>query len=132
MTEQEGINVEFQRNVDKTNARVDTIEVKIDAFIQSLEDFKAEMRDRDNQRAAETAALRAEMVERDNQRAAETAALRAEMVELDKKRADDIKEIRAELKGFDKYFHNLTITAMVGVGAAVIGIGVMVVGLLLK
>ena len=125
MTEQEIINTEFQRNIDKSNMRVDTIEVKIDAFIRSLEDFKAEMRDRDNQRAAETAALRAEMIEKDK-------AIHAEMAESNKKIAEEISGIKTELKGLDKYFHNLTITAMVGVGAAVIGIGVMVVGLLIK
>ena len=107
MTEQEIINTEFQRNIDKSNMRVDTIEVKIDAFIRSLEDFKAEMRDRDNQRAAETAALRAEMINRDD-------------------------KLAAMVDGMGKHVRNITIAAIVGIGAAVIGIGVMVVGLLIK
>ena len=114
MTEQEIINTEFQRNIDKSNMRVDTIEVKIDAFIRSLEDFKTEMRDRDNQRAAET------------------AALRVEMAETTKKMSEEISGIKTELKEFDKYFHNLALAAIVGVSAAVVGIGVMVVGLLIK
>ena len=61
MTRQEKINAEFQRNIDKSNMRVDTIEVKIDAFIRSLEDFKAEMRNKDNQRAAEMSEIRASL-----------------------------------------------------------------------
>ena len=108
MTEQEIINTEFQRNIDKSNMRVDTIEVKIDAFIRSLEDFKTEMRDRDNQRAAETAALRVEMISRDNQRAAETAALRVEMAETTKKMSEEISGIKTELKEFDKYSRSVT------------------------
>ena len=92
MTDLERLEVQVQRQIDMQNARIDKIDV--DAFIQ-------EMRDRDNQRAAETAALRAEMIEL-------APAFRRED------------------------YDNLTITAMVGVGAAVIGIGVMVVGLLLK
>ena len=94
MTDLERLEVQVQRQIDMQNARIDKIDVKLDAFIQ-------EMRDRDNQRAAETAALRAEMIEL-------APAFRRED------------------------YDNLTITAMVGVGAAVIGIGVMVVGLWLK
>ena len=56
MTRQERINIEFQRQIDMQNSRIDKIDAKLDAFIQ-------EMRDRDNQRASENQALRAEMSE---------------------------------------------------------------------
>ena len=72
MTDQEERNVEFQRQIDLQNARIDKIDVKLDAFIQ-------EMRDRDNQRAAENQALRAEMLAKDNQRAAEMSEIRASL-----------------------------------------------------
>ena len=36
MTEQERINVEFQRQIDLQNARIDKIDAKIDAFIQEM------------------------------------------------------------------------------------------------
>ena len=83
--------------------QIDLQNSRIDKIDTKLDAFIEEMRDRDNQRVAEMAEIRTE-----------------------------IAGIRTEMKGFDKYFHNLTITAMVGVGAAVIGIGVMVVGLLIK
>ena len=63
MTRQERINIEFQRQIEMQNSRIDKIDAKLDGVIKSLEDFKAEMRDRDNQRAAENQALRAEMSE---------------------------------------------------------------------
>ena len=63
MTRQERINSEFQRQIDMQNSRIDKIDAKLDGVIKSLEDFKAEMRDRDNQRASENQALRAEMSE---------------------------------------------------------------------
>ena len=82
MTRQEERNVEFQRQIDLQNARIDKIDVKLDGVIKSLEDFKAEMRDRDNQRAAENQALRAEMLAKDNQRAAEMAEIRSSLQNL--------------------------------------------------
>lgn len=51
MTRQEKINTEFQRQIDLQNARIDKIGAKLDSFIQ-------EMRDKDNQRAAEMAEIR--------------------------------------------------------------------------
>ena len=48
---QEKINVEFQRQIDMQNSRIDKIDVKLDAFIQ-------EMRDKDNQRAEEMREIR--------------------------------------------------------------------------
>lgn len=58
MTRQEKINTEFQRQIDLQNARIDKIDTKLDGVIKSLEDFKEEMRDKDNQRAAEMAEIR--------------------------------------------------------------------------
>ena len=51
MTRQEKINNEFQRQIDMQNARIDKIDVKLDAFIE-------EMRNKDNQRAAEMSEIR--------------------------------------------------------------------------
>ena len=54
MTRQEKINAEFQRQIDMQNARIDKIDVKLDAFIE-------EMRQKDNQRAAEMSEIRASL-----------------------------------------------------------------------
>ena len=61
MTRQEKINNEFQRQIDMQNARIDKIDVKLDSVIKSLEDFKAEMRNKDDQRAAEMSEIRASL-----------------------------------------------------------------------
>lgn len=108
MTEQE-------EKIVRIDNKVDVLATKVDAFIQEMRDFKTEMRDRDNQRAAETAALRAEMRESDK-------AIRAEMVENNKKITEEVSAIKTELKGLDKYFHNITLAALAGIGAAVIGV----------
>ena len=104
MTRQEKINNEFQRQIDMQNARIDKIDVKLDAFIQSLEDFKTEMRNKDNQRAAEMSALRAEMISRDNQRAAE------------------MSEIRTSLQNIQLSGRNLNIVTLIGIAAMVVAI----------
>ena len=104
MTEQEERNVEFQRQIDLQNARIDKIDVKLDGVIKSLEDFKAEMRDRDNQRAAENQALRAEMLAKDNQRAAEMA------------------EIRTTLQNMQSNGRTMQIATLIGIAAMVVAI----------
>lgn len=54
MTDQENFNMQVQRQIDAQNEQ-------IKAFVKGLDDFKTEMRDRDNQRAAEIRALDAKM-----------------------------------------------------------------------
>lgn len=107
MTEIESAELRLQRQIDMQNARIDRIDVKLDAFIEEMRDFKKEMRDRDNQRAAETAALRSEMIKRDDKL--------AEMVD-----------------GMGKHVRNITIAAIVGIGAAIIGIGSMIFSVINK
>lgn len=79
MTEQERINVEVQ-------TRLTVHDEKFNSLIQSLADFKDEMRDRDNQRHAE------------------------------------IAEIRASINAMGKHVRNMTIAAMVGVGAMALSV----------
>lgn len=108
MTRQEKINTEFQRQIDLQNARIDKIDVKLDAFIE-------EMRDRDNQRAAETAALRAEM-------AATNEAIRAEMLAKDNQRAAEMAEIRINLQNIQSSGRNTNIMMFLGIAAMVIAV----------
>ena len=67
----------------------------------------------------------------------------AESREARKRQDADIREIRQEMKdmqknmdtkidGMGKHVRNLTVAAMVGIGAAVIGIAAMVVAVFLK
>ena len=97
MTDQDRINAQLQRQLDLQNARIEKIDVKLDNFGKELRDFKAEMRDRDNQRAAE-------MRDRDNQRAAEIA------------------EIRASLQNMQSSSSNLNIVTLLGIAAIVIAV----------
>ena len=98
MTEQERINIAVQAQIAAQNARIDTVLAKVDTII-------GEMRDRDNQRAAE-------------------------ITELRKKHDADIKELNEKIDSkFDKLsaqIQNLTIAAIVGIGAIVLGGGAIV------
>lgn len=86
MTEQERINVEMQ-------TRLAVHDEKFNSLIQSLADFKDEMKD-----------FKQEMRDRDNQRHAE------------------ISEIRNAVDSMGKHVRNFIMAAMVGIGAMVIAV----------
>lgn len=95
MTEQERINSEVQTKLALQDA-------KFDAFVQEMRDFKNEMREQNQMRAAETQALR-------------------------QKQEADIREIRASIDGMGKHVRNLAITSMAAIGGMAIAVGAMVV-----
>lgn len=95
------------KNNDVEN-RVGNLETKFEMFMQEAHDMRQEMRDRDNQRAAEIRELRQDMKDMQNR--------------FDAK----IDKLDAKIDGMGKHFQNVTITAMVGVGTAVIAVVVMV------
>ena len=113
MTEQEQINVSIQ-------SRVSNLEIKFETFMQSFDDFKQEMRNRDNQRAAEIMEIR------QRQEAAQ-AKHNADMIDLQKNFYDKMDTMDTKIDGIGKHVQNLTVAAMVGIGAAVIGIGAIAV-----
>ena len=59
-----------------------------------------------------------EMRDRDNHRA-------AEIMELRQKQDSDIKELRASIDSMGKHVRNLSVAAIVGVGASVIAVVVL-------
>ncbi len=102
MTEQEQINSEVQMKLAMQDA-------KFNAFVEEMRDFKQEMRDRDNQRAAE-------------------------IMEMRQKHDSDIKEINqrfyAKFDAMDAKFdrlgdkiQNMVIAAVVGFGAIAAAVG---------
>ena len=102
MTEQEQINSEVQMKLAMQDA-------KFYAFVEEMRDFKQEMRDRDNQRAAE-------------------------IMEMRQKHDSDIKEINqrfyAKFDAMDAKFdrlgdkiQNMVIAAVVGFGAIAAAVG---------
>ena len=97
MTEQEIINQNLQRQIDAQNARIDNVLAKVDMLV-------GEMRDRDNQRAAD-------------------------IHELRQKQEADMKEIRASIDGMGKHVRNLAITSMAAIGAMVVTV---VISILMK
>ena len=47
-----------EKKLNQVEARVSNLETKFEAFMQEMRDFKAEMRDRDNQRAEDIREIR--------------------------------------------------------------------------
>ena len=119
-----------------------TSEERLEYFMREIRQsntaFANEMRLRDEQRAAETAALKEEMRQRDEQRAVETAALKEEMRIRDEQRAADIarhenelKEIKSDIRtlnekidsrfdGLAAQINNFTLAAAFGAAAVVL------------
>ena len=80
---------------DQIDKRVDNLETKFEAFMQEMRDFKTEMRDRDNQRAAK-------------------------IIELRQKQEADMKEIRSSIDGMGKHVRNLSVATIIGVATIAI------------
>ena len=98
----------------KVEKRQETFETKFDMFIKEIQDFKVEMRERDNRRAEEIRELR----QRQD----------AQIDRIDQK----LDRMDQKIDGIGKFVQNLTIAAMVGIGAAVVGIGAITVAVFLK
>ena len=77
----------------QTNAKIDIQNTKIDAFIEEMRDFKNEMREQNQMRAAE------------------------------------ISEIRSSINSMGNHVRNLTIAAMVGIGAMALSGGAIAVAI---
>lgn len=84
MTEQEKINQQLQRQLALQDA-------KFNAFVEEMRDFKTEMRDRDNQRAAEIMEIRQDM--------------KTMQASLD-----------AKIEGIGFHVRNLSVATIIGVG----------------
>ena len=105
---------ELENRVNALEIKTTTIESKVDAFIQEMRDFKTEMRDRDNQRAAEIREIRQSQ-----------EAMRKDMYAL-------VDRMDQKIDGIGKFVQNLTVAAIVGIGAAVVGIGAVTVAIVMK
>lgn len=116
---------DLQRHSAIQDARISNLETKFEIFMQSMQDFKNEMRGRDKQRAEEIAELRKDIKELNKATDAKITALTAA---TDAK----IESIRTTIDGMGKHVRNLAITAMVGIIAAGAGIAAMVISSLSK
>ena len=113
MTEQERINENLQRQIDAQNARIDNVLTKIDGLIDSFQDFKQEMRDRDNQRAKEIMEMRQKHD--------------ADMKEMRANHDADMKNTDSKLDEMGRHVRNMAIASMAAVGGMAITVGALVV-----
>ncbi len=90
-----------EKKINELDSRVTSLETKFEMFMQEAHDMRQEMRDRDNQRAAEIRELRKDMNEK-------------------------IDKLDGKIDSIGKHVQNLTVAAMVGVGTSVIAVVVMV------
>ena len=95
MTEQEKINQQLERQIDVQNAQIDSVLTKVDMLVSEMRDFKTEMRDRDNQRAAEIMEIRQDM--------------KTMQASLD-----------AKIDGIGFHVRNLSVATIIGVGTIAI------------
>lgn len=102
--------------------RMTGLESQVMLVTSRLDDFIQEMRDRDNQRAAETQALRNEMIERDNRRAEEIQALRSETDAKIGRIEQKIDKLDTKIDGMGMHVRNLSIAAMAGIAAMVLAV----------
>ena len=99
---------DLENKVEKLDERVSSLErqvgeitVNVNGLIRAMQDFKEEMRDRDNQRAEEIREMR-------------------------QKHDADMKEIRSSIDSISKHIRNLTITSMAAIGGMTVAVGAMV------
>ena len=82
---------EDEKRINNIENRVSNLETKFEMFIQEMRDFKAEMRQQNQMRTEEIREIR-----------------------------HDLKNMDAKIDGIGKHVQNLTVAAIVGIGAAVV------------
>ena len=92
---------EDEKRINNIENRVSNLETKFEMFMQSHEDFKAEIRQQNQMRAEEIREIRQDMK---NMQAG----------------------LDAKIDSMSKHVQNLSVAAMVGVGTSVIAVVVMV------
>ena len=91
MNDQDRINQDFDKRITNLERQVSETTINVNGLIRALQDFKEEMRDRDNQRAADIREIRA-----------------------------SISNMQNSLDGMGKHVRNLAITSMAAIGGMVI------------
>ncbi|MBR1646867.1 MAG: hypothetical protein IJ685_08830 [Selenomonadaceae bacterium] len=98
-----------RQNVMSVEARVSNLETKFEAFMRAHEDFKTEMRDRDNQRAAEIRELRQKHD--------------ADMKDMNQRFYAKFDVMDAKFDRLGDKIQNMVIAAVVGFGAIAAAVG---------
>ncbi|MBR6711554.1 MAG: hypothetical protein IKI76_00990 [Selenomonadaceae bacterium] len=105
--------INAEERITTVERRVDNLETKFEMFMQEMRDFKTEMRDRDNQRATEIMEMRQKHD--------------ADMKDMNQRFYAKMDAMDTKIDGISKHVQNLTVAAIVGIGAAVAGIGAIAV-----
>lgn len=103
---------DLETRVGKLETKVVEIESKVDVLAAKIDMFIGEMRDRDNQRAAEIARVEAKVEKIREQREADNAKHEAAMEAMNKKIDEKFDKLSGQIQ-------NMAIAAVVGVGAIV-------------
>ena len=98
----------LEENQNRMKMDIDVWAARVDAFIQEMKDFKTEMRDRDNQRAAEIARAD-EKFEKLREKH------ESDMHEINKKIDDKFDSLSKEIR-------SMAMTTIFGVGAIIIAV----------
>ena len=96
--------LDLQRHSAIQDARISNLETKFEMFMNSLQDFKNEMRDRDNRRADEI------------------AEIRNDIKEIYKTTDAKIAEIRQSAQSIQDSGRNQTIVTFLGIAAMVVAV----------
>ena len=104
MTDQEKINAETQMKLAMQDA-------KFNIFMQEMNDFKTEIRDRDNQRAQE-------IRDRDNQRAEDIREIRLSIQNLQ----TNMQNMQNNMQSMQTSNRNLNVVTILGIAAIVVAV----------
>ena len=102
MTEQERINENLQRQINAQNARIDNVLTKVDGLIDSLQDFKDEMRQQNQMRADEI------------------REIRQDMKDMQKNFYSKMDNMDSKIDAMGKYVRNMSWIVMAAIGAMVV------------
>ena len=103
---------ELENRVDKLEQKTTEIDNKVNILVAKMDMFIDEMRNRDNQRAAEIARIDAKMEKLREDREKDNAKHEADMKSINEK-------IDAKVDKLSSQIQNMAIAAVVGVGAIV-------------
>ncbi len=103
----------LETRVNELEKKQVSIDTKLDAFIQEMRDFKAEMRQQNEMRAAEVRALRQE-------NAAAMSEYRQENDKKIERIEKKIDQLETKMDSVNKYAHQMFLAAAIGIGAMIL------------
>ena len=109
---------DIEARVDKLETRVTDLELRTDRIITKLDMFIEESREARQRHDKEIRELRQKHD--------------ADMKEMNARFDEKFDKMDAKIDGIGKHVRNITIAAMVGIGAAVTGVAAMVVAVFMK